>query len=192
MIYESKLTQTVFEMAKELKQQRAEAENELYSEIARCNDEIKEIRSAMKAARDANNTTAYHDAKRKRLECEDAIEMYTKNLEELQNKTLIPDDQFKELYAGLMNEANVFCNDAKNKIYELYQQADEIGKDIMYEINEINEGLRVLQIDLSRNPYPDVDGLPKRYNKDGAVINYAKYGMKHYLSKDIEKQRSNK
>jgi len=119
--------------------QREEQKNILEKAIEDNRTIVKKASEAMTNATIASNLKSYKEAKEKRNEARDAIELYEARAAHLKKQAYVSDDEGKEIAKQINDEQKKVVLEAIQKIGPLLKQIDEIGMQTFNIVDQGNE-----------------------------------------------------
>ena len=147
----------------------------------------------MNKATEAGNVKEYQKAKGAYKDAADAIEMYTKRLDALENKPLISQGEYEKGVAQIMAALNDVSAEAKKQIVNHMEQVRIIAAETSAEINEGNNVLHRWQHEAYRDDAKTTlsngsrvySGTQKKQYKDFSVVQFAEYALESTYYKTI-------
>lgn len=124
---------------------------DINEQIEIANQKIKEAEKEMEEAINKRNLELYKKAKKKKSDVEDGKEMDTIRLNNLKEKALISESEYKKMVSDIYEEVRSIENQKKEKLAKLSDEMAKESRELLEVTKKANEVLIKLQDKIYRN-----------------------------------------
>lgn len=145
-------------------------------------------KEALDAVTMSGDVEAYQKAKADLRNAEDAIEMYSKRLDALENKPLVSECEYEKGVSEIMSTLGEISADAKKHIVERMEQIRIIASECAEEIAHGNRILHQWQHEIYRDKAEQTLATGTRIHMDSLEKVFADYSVPQFASYVLESE----